>query len=232
MPSRKRNKGKDRKAKKAAEVNSMWVKWSRGESDDDKIGTFNLFSEMTFAIPDGSNKNDPVVRFMDTLSMIWIDRSNGLPLCHVENMRITYQKHRQVWKNENYRGTVRDILTAIGINFLLRKDHAVSASFAWAVVCLEHYDEDGDFDSSAYCRPVATKFRDFFGCREGSMRELLKFYRKRIACSCLLKKMHLGARKALKKMGQCSNCKNRKERALLMLCGRCRVNQYVRGLVK
>ena len=60
MPSRKRNKGKDRKAKKVAEVNSMWVKWSRGESDDDKIG-------MTLAIPDGSNKNDPVVRFMDTL---------------------------------------------------------------------------------------------------------------------------------------------------------------------
>ena len=82
MPSRKRNKGKDRKAKKVAEVNSMWVKWVRGESKD-KLGTYDIFNEMTLAIPDGSNKNDPVVRFMGTLSMNWIDNNVGLPLCHL-----------------------------------------------------------------------------------------------------------------------------------------------------
>jgi len=34
-----------------------------------------------------------------------------------------------------------------------------------------------------------------------------------------LKEMHLEARKTIKKMGRCSNCKQTKERALLMVCG-------------
>ena len=225
MPSRKRNKGKERKAKKVAEVNSMWVKWARGESKD-KLGTYDIFNEMTLAIPDGSDKNDPVVRFMDTLSMNWIDKNVGLPLCHVSNMRITYEKHRPVWNNENYRGMVRDILAAIGINFLLRRDYPISASFAWAVAFLDHYDEDGDFDSSAFCRQVATKFRDLFMIENSRMRELLKFYRKRVACSYLKKEIHIEARKNLGKMGFCSNCRQTKERAMLMVCGRCRINQY------
>jgi len=102
MPSRKRNKGKDRKAKKVAEVNSMWVTWARGESDEEGI-KFNHGGVLT--IPD--NNNHPVVKFLDTLSMTWIERSVGVPICNVDNMRITYQKHRQVWNNENYRGMVR-----------------------------------------------------------------------------------------------------------------------------
>ena len=85
MPSRKRNKGKERKAKKVAEVSCMWVKWVRGESKD-KLGTYDIFNEMTLAIPDGSNKNDPVVRFMGTLSMNWIDNNVGLPLAMVMMM--------------------------------------------------------------------------------------------------------------------------------------------------
>ena len=63
------------KAKKAAEVNSMWVTWARGESDEEGI-KFNHGGVLT--IPD--NNNHPVVKFMDTLSMDWVDKGAGLPL--------------------------------------------------------------------------------------------------------------------------------------------------------
>lgn len=143
--------------------------------------------------------------------------------CHVSNMRITYEKHRPVRNNEKLQGYDYG---HFGLLSTYRRDYPISASFAWAVAFLDHYDEDGDFDSSAFCRQVATKFRDLFMIENSRMRELLKFYRKRVACSYLKKEIHIEARKNLGKMGFCSNCRQTKERAMLMVSGRCRVNQY------
>ena len=64
------------------------------------------------------------------------------------------------------------------------------------------------------------------GCGgSGSIRDVLKIYRKRIICSCL-KDKHSLARKTTPKMGACYNCGQMKERALLMVCSKCRIAHY------
>ena len=73
-------------------------------------------------------------------------------------------------------------------------------------------------------RVVESKARDLLRGSD-NMRDVLKFYRKRVACSCL-KDIHLEARKTLPKLGVCFCCESVKERALLMVCSRCRYSQY------
>ena len=69
------------------------------------------------------------------------------------------------------------------------------------------------------------------GCGgSGSIRDVLKIYHKRITCSCL-KDKHSLARKTTPKMGACYNCGQMKERALLMVCSKCRI-AHSQGSVK
>ena len=70
--------------------------------------------------------------------------------------------------------------------------------------------------------PDGTKRRDL---GEGNTRDLLKFFSKRTTCSCL-KNMYSEARKNMPKMGKCSYCDGVKERRLLSVCSKCRINQY------
>ena len=115
-----------------------------------------------------------------------------------------------------------NIFLSIGTNLLLEKQRVNFLLVSHAILFLENYDGES-IVSTLNSRAVITKIRDISGsCSE---RDLLKFYRKRTTCSCL-KKMHLEARKTLPKLGECSHCKERKERSLLMVCSRCRVPQY------
>ena len=98
---------------------------------------------------------------------------------------------------------------------------------AKAILVLENYD-GGDNISirSILCnRAVAMKWGDLNPSECSMKRDLLKFFRKRIACSCL-KKMHLEARNTMPKKRVCNHCKVEKERALLMVCSKCRVANY------
>ena len=90
---------------------------------------------------------------------------------------------------------------------------------------LESYDGSGDIGSTINSRVVESKYRDLRCGGSGSIRDVLKIYRKRIFCSCL-KDKHSLARKTTPKMGACYNCGQMKERVLLMVCSKCRVCQY------
>lgn len=108
-----------------------------------------------------------------------------------------------------------------------------------AITILENYDEELDYDSNSINPIVAVKSRDLqcggiatkyisLDCAITSPRvnrDLLKFFRKRITCSCL-KKAHLEARKTHPKMGACGHCNEIKERSLLMVCSTCMLDQY------
>ena len=227
MPSRKRNKGKERKAKKAvleferidnerAEVRNYWLGWARGEDEVRQITQCN--HGISLVIPDG---NHPVTNFIDAL---FVNAANNSALCVRQYLRDTFTRHREVWDNERYREMAIDIVVVIETNVLLSNVHA-GYFFAVAVVVLENYDGIGII-STLNSRVVAAKHRDLI-CGEISTnkRDLLKFYRKRTTCSCL-KKMHSDARKTLPKLGGCQHCGVVKERALLMVCRKCRVTQY------
>ena len=119
-----------------------------------------------------------------------------------------------------------DILLNIGANFFVGSASGSTgidaANIAITIVVLDNYKETMSMNEVVYSRGVAAKSRDL---SFGSMRDLLKFYSKRLSCSCL-KKMYSEARKTLPKVGKCYNCWEDKERASLSVCSRCRVNQY------
>ena len=215
MVSRKKNKGKERKAKKEenkkAERHSRWERFARGE-DENNRKVIHCDHGCTVEIPD--SLDHPVVCFMDD----YFATSVG-------DWWKCLNSHAKLWSNDNYRNMTTDILLSIGANLLLGSDSTSTnaAHIVRTIVVLDNnYKETMSFDEVFYSRGVAAKVRNICG---GNMRDALKFYSKRTSCSCL-KRMHLEARKTLPKVGMCYNCKETKERALLSVCSRCGVAQY------
>ena len=230
MPSssRKKNQGKDRKAKKEeakrAQVHTIWKLWARGLQCDGSVSQCN---HGLAEVPDVSH---PVSIFIDAL----FSNSDCF-----DDIRPALQNHPQIRKNDKDLNLVVHMLIRIAATNLIHDKDGLGVSLAWgialAILVLENYDERiGDVDNNYHLakqnRIVASKIRDIT-CMDGerhsskSKRDALKFFRKRMNCSCL-KEMHLEARKTMPKMGKCYHCKVEKERALLMVCSRCRVSQY------
>ena len=231
MTSRKRNKGRDRKAKKAALeveridfrrgiVRNRWKSWSRGDINGQLI---QCNHGVDLVIPD--DVNHPVTSFMDALFMYDANDSNILSIPMEKYLRETFATHREVWDNERYREMAVNIFIAIGTNLLLSNERGDSfLAQAIVISCLENYDGSSDSTSLLYNRVVGRKMNDLFGSTYAK-RDALKFFRKRTSCSCL-KDMHLETRKTLPKTGVCNHCEEEKDRALLMVCSRCRIAQY------
>ena len=228
MTSRKRNKGKDRKAKKAeleaekveserAHARQVWQEFARGL--DGCGGVITLCNHGALTIPD--DKNHPVVSFLDTLFVNMLLKSMKTS----PNLHDTVQKHADVWNNVSQRKMTMNILLRVGTNAqLLVKEMMpgdVALYLSHVIAALENYN-GGDIDSHFNSRIVATKIRDL---HFGTKRDMLKFYRKRVGCSCL-RKIHLEARKTIPKVGKCYHCRVVKERAVMMVCSRCRIDQY------
>ena len=227
MTSRKRNKGKDRKAKKAENerirARSQWMEYLHWEECGH--GCAVMLS--------GNNHDHPAFAFFDTfMGRTWMDaiKLHKQQICH----------------NEENRKQAIKLLVRVGTNFLKRFDlfrHNADdqeSKSVWAItnliIFLENYDGSSDLDlfveNPSYGKTAfdtnhrgATKFRDIDMSGSSRLRDILKFYRKRTSCSCL-KEMHLTARKTLPKLGMCYNCRERKERALLSVCGRCGIHQF------
>ena len=218
--SRKRNKGKERKAKQAtkkveaqwAEVNNTWHDWARGDMTD----TFSIQCKHGFdevVLPDESH---PVSSFISSFCLT--------------SLKDTILNHSYVKNDESLRKMTTDILTMIGTNLLYATDEhgeymQFIISIILAITILENYDEELDYDSNSINPIALVKNRDLCDSSPSVRRDLLKFFRKRITCSCL-KKKHLETRKTQPKVGRCFNCEVVKDRSLLMVCSRCMVAPY------
>jgi len=221
MPSRKRNKGRDRKARQAEnreaneriEMHRIWQAWARGD-----LTSGTITCDHGLLIPD--DNNHPVCAFVDS----YVFNAMRKNMANAPNLRETFITHAQVWNNDIYRKMATDVVIRMGTNLLLSNDGNTWLPIAYTVMVLENYDGSGDIDSTMNGRVVLSKMRDL-DCGGSTRRDVLKFFRKRITCSCL-KDMHLEARKTQPKTGVCYHCKERKERGLLMVCGRCGINQY------
>ena len=224
--SRKRNKGRDRRAKKAAkegetamiELQKTWRRWEQGNMGSCNIQCKHGFGEV---LP---NKSHPVLTFIDYLSVcLWNPEPDAMQKDIITNFE-------DVWNNDNNRKLAAIILIKIGANLLCtpntiiyqdRKHQQFIINIAYAITMLEDYDEGLDYDSNS----ANLRYIDLYCGSTNAYRDLLKFYRKRMKCKCL-KKMHLEARKTHPKLGGCHNCGVVKERSLLMVCSRCMVAPY------
>ena len=121
MVSRKRNKGKERKAKKEKEgkerINHLWKGWARGCKDDTNPMGLNRSIRCDhgcdLAILD--NPSYPVCGFLD---LLFISEKWSEPL-------IAYEK---VWDNSCLRNSAIHILTRIGTNLLLGQNMNADAN--------------------------------------------------------------------------------------------------------
>jgi hypothetical protein len=221
--------------KERAAVRSKWKSWARGDINGQSIECNHGIS---LVIPDEDNHH-PVTSFIDALFMYAANNSSNLNV--TQYLVDRFATHQEVWDNERYREMAVNIFLSIGTNVLLQNECAdYCLLLATAIAALEKYDGIGSISTlnsrvtgaklrdlcyAITSRSVSSKLRDLFANCGSSRRDLLKFYRKRTTCSCL-KRMHLHARKTQPKTGECSHCAEEKERALLMVCSRCRIAQY------
>ena len=151
------------------------------------------------------------------------------------HLKDTYTKHPEVWRDKRNRKMACNILISMGTTMFLDTlttddNDDIIAKVAHAIIGLENYVDRGDNAQlsvlgAIFCnRNATTKYRVL--TTSGSLRrDLLKFFSKRMSCSCL-KNMHSEARNGLPKMGICVYCKEEKSRASLMVCSECRIDQY------
>ena len=219
--SRKRNKGKERKAKQLAK-----------KEESDRLDARRFWSASLWNTRIGCNhgynvdipENHPVIGFMDQFFINL--RLEGMWSAH-RIMTNLFETHRLIWNNESYRRLALNILIRIGTNMLLQE---VECEISWPVgiahciFILELYYSTGSIHSVLNSQMVLAK-RTELSVTSSIRRDALKFYRKRTSCKCL-KKMHLEARKTLPKVGLCWQCEQEKERVALSVCSRCMITQY------
>jgi len=236
--SRKKSKGKERKAKKEAirvevergKARNMWLGWACG--DDERITGMPTTIQCKHGCIIPNDLDRLVSSFLDDIAVRWIrDRTSVRHL--VEQL---FQTHPQVWNDENYKQIALNILTRMGTNMLLSEDaHVVGTIIPWAsciakvVAILEHHDGAGSLEVTLQSQNIQTKLRDLDtsvnDTRSRKRRDVLKFYSKRVSCSCL-KEMYREARRTEQKTGQCAGCKKEKERVDLSVCSRCMIARY------
>ena len=207
--SRKKNKGKERKAKKIETErktnHKLW--WGLAIGEHHLLGK-TITCDHGYGDKLSNDLDHPVSRFMNDFISHWNDANCSFS----EMLTRLSKKHLQVWNNESYKQLAMNILIRIGTNNMLRKaggNLRDAFGIAKAIVVLEHYDsmrkEDYGIYTAVNCRGAGTKFRDLNSTVSSTRRDVLKFYSKRISCSCL-REMHREARKTLTKMGKCFGC--------------------------
>ena len=208
MTSRKRNKGKERKAKRAAtKTEEWWRSWSA-------IGDRESGCNHGCVVP---AQDHAVSRFMNKYCEEFKHCRNSL-----KAMMKTFEEHAGVWSNAEYRQMAIDIFLRLGTNMILSEDYNWDSSMrnGLGILLLECYDGNRDFDYLT--ARMAIKGSNFIF---GGQRDALKFYSKRLPCSCLNVQYKI-ARKTLPKVRVCDHCENVCDRASLMTCGRCKVPMY------
>ena len=236
MVSRKRNKGKERKAKqteakaenekaKITTLQSIWREWAHGIIYVNKIENVVIPKcdhgcNMLIA---ADNDNHPVSRFMNEYFLNCLHKG----MLSLDNVRALFTAHQEFWNNVSHRKTAINILVRIGTNVVLTKASGQNWHnyLAVGILAVENYNGESDIQLVLDRRSVASKLIDLAYVGISTRRDELKFYSKRITCSCL-KKMHSDARKAMPKLGGCNHCKVEQARALLRVCSRCRITQY------
>lgn len=141
----------------------------------------------------------------------------------------TYKKCPDVWNSKENKETAKSHLLSNGSYLLLNKDDLgkaaldIAGALAVAIHTLERFDPSEDLGTwSVGSEKERLNIVDVL---EGCERSLLKFYSTRLPCSCL-DSLYAKAKSSQAKTGLCFHCKKRKDRSELLVCSKCRNQQY------
>lgn len=233
MPSRKRAKGKERKLKQQAQAQETAVEQRRvtqrqvlipgslltaDDQGDDEISVPDVCKH-GLVRPD--ERQHPVHRFMDSFG----DRKGtNLPRGNdnvTESMKLTFQRHQEVWDDPKMKKWVIEIMVGIGTGFIVDKNYIVPArQTCEAVLLLEHYNGEGTFYSA-----LSKASEDITYMRKCGKRDVIHFYKKRLQCSCL-DEMYSEIKKIEDRVSECFHCKQKTKRRYLRACSRCKCTLY------
>lgn len=222
MSSRKKAKGKQRKAKAAAQARQDgWEGLARWGEENTSISCSH-----GAMIPENGHI---VSSFLDSYQQATSKLTRHFAVELVNFLGQTcHETYPEVWRCPEQRKMLIDILLGMGTNALLIHDGGGSEInikrakiFCSTILLLEHYGIRGDFGlACGSCLQNEAK-----DVSVGGFRDTLRFYSKRISCSCL-KKMYTQSKVNEKKVGRCDHCRKTFERNSLMLCSKCKTAQY------
>jgi len=224
MPSRKRNKAKEKRAKAAAAQSqarpkqSKWERWARWGRIKEEVQC----SHGCDLIP---MPGHAVYEFMNAIEE-GVDSIES----ELEAIEKSFALHPEVWKDAEMRNISIRVLSAVGANLILygKDTESILAGYiAKVMIILEHYNGEDDL-GPAIVRGVALLRRscaDGMKFKYGNSRDVIRFFSKKVPCSCLEKK-HKHAKKTMPKESRCDGCMVVKERKSLMVCSRCRIAHY------
>jgi hypothetical protein len=232
---RKREKGKARKAKAAAAAQlaatqlvslkaRVLARQSMVDSQEWRIWAM-------VGLTHGCNHGCPVLPAPDHVVSLFVDdlwdRSRVPKTLDGRFILDIFDNHRQVWDDATLRKMSLDIMVAMGTNIILGTyDHGIKVAMNYLAVTifiLEEYNGTGKggFNLAA-CKGLLVKDDTSFG----GEREIIRFFLKRISCTCLKAKYSLIKKLQPTRISGCSVCMQKKELSSMMLCGRCKVRQY------
>ena len=129
--------------------------------------------------------------------------------------------NQRVWYNATLRKMALDIMLAIGVNCIMHR-YAYPLYIAHAISVFE---QNGDVQEG-FSLGVYKAIRAVDDLRCGGEREIIRFFLKRISCSCLKATYSQIKESHPIRTGECFTCKQSKKLSLQMLCGRCNIVQY------
>ena len=225
MPSRKRNKGRERKARKIesrlSSLDQSWEDWFEWSQKNDKVKCNHGYD---IKLPADDH---PVCKLLHSL----LSKEEGEPDHQrplVDDLMNSFKACSEVWKDDEHRSAVSDILATIVTNHVMHEVQYKSdltngiIPLSSTIIILDSYD-GGDNLHTTLCQPITSQKVTIFNNHHQAdcnniRRGLLKLLSKKNSCSCL-KDLYAQARRTMPKLGFCRNCKQSKDRSSLMLCG-------------
>ena len=219
MPSRKKAKGKARKAQAAAAAGVPQQRclcahgFTPPAKNDALWACYDAFERELRRLDreDHRFKNNPAM--------------GGMAAVMVAAVR----KCPHLW-NASVKEKMKACMLAKGVDALLdsgEKGVYTSITCMAAVLAMENWDGSRRFIEETACPTftgIMDKNRDAF---EGCRRSVVRFFAKRTQCSCL-DSYYATIKQTLPKMGKCGNCGKVQDRSKrrFMVCGACKKAQY------
>ena len=220
MPSRKRSKGKERKAKRIeaslSKRDQTWEDWFEWSQLNDKINCNHGYE-----IASLSSLDHPVKQLLHNL----LSKREGEILPRqtllMDDLLDSLKACPTAWKDDEYRSIVSGVIATIVTNHILHEVQYKSdftdsiIPLCSTIIMLDSFI--GGLDETFVQCSTARKIANFNG-QANARRDVLKMLTRKNSCSCL-KDLYSEARRMFPKAGLCKNCYQQKDRSTLMLCG-------------
>ena len=234
MPSRKRTKGKERKAKSKDSLSLHNATKCRHGSDaipTDHI-CYRFVAQFEVEARTVFDRN-ATIAFADRKVDHVVTEFSPSSVCETVLERLKGDnRFREIWNNDTNKRIALQLLVSLGTNLLLKEEYGIAeqkySSFAASVVafgtvCMQH-----DFVTIYSGVENIPRGRDRNYVRDFHsscyVSDTTRFFKHKSPCKCLKEKY--SQIKHTPKFGQCKYCLATKLRKHLFLCGKCQFSHY------